>query len=41
MVTLIAASSFDETGQFVPGEYVVGLLASIFLRERSGREDCS
>ena len=32
---------FDETGQFVPGEYVVGLLASIFLRERSGSEDCS
>ena len=24
---------FDETGQFVPGEYVVGLLASIFLEK--------
>ena len=29
---------FDESGQFVPGEYVVGLLASIFLeRERGGK----
>ena len=29
---------FDETGQFVPGEYVVGLLASIFLeKEASAR----
>ena len=33
---LIAASSFDETGQFVPGEYVVGLLASIFLEKEVG-----
>ena len=24
---------FDETGQFVPGEYVVGLIASIFLEK--------
>jgi len=27
---------FDETGQFVPGEYVVGLLASIFLEKVMG-----
>jgi len=27
---------FDETGQFVPGEYVVGLLASIFLEKDAG-----
>jgi phosphomannomutase len=27
---------FDETGQFVPGEYVVGLLASIFLEKEAG-----
>jgi len=27
---------FDETGQFVPGEYVVGLLASIFLEKEYG-----
>ena len=32
---------FDETGQFVPGEYVVGLLAPIFLEKRGGCEDCS
>ena len=35
-VILIAASSFDEAGQFVPGEYVVGLLASIFLEKEAG-----
>jgi phosphomannomutase len=29
---------FDEAGEFVPGEYVVGLLASIFLdREQGGK----
>ena len=27
---------FDETGQFVPGEYVIGLLASIFLEKETG-----
>ena len=27
---------FDETGQFVPGEYVVGLLATIFLEKELG-----
>ena len=27
---------FDETGRFVPGEYVVGLLASIFLEKEVG-----
>jgi phosphomannomutase len=27
---------FDGTGQFVPGEYVVGLLASIFLEKETG-----
>ena len=27
---------FDETGQFVPGEYVVGLLANIFLEKEQG-----
>ena len=27
---------FDEVGQFVPGEYVVGLLASIFLEQEWG-----
>ena len=27
---------FDEAGQFVPGEYVVGLLASIFLEKELG-----
>ncbi len=27
---------FDETGQFVPGEYVVGLLAPIFLEKEAG-----
>ncbi len=27
---------FDETGQFVAGEYVVGLLASIFLEKEAG-----
>ncbi len=27
---------FDESGQFVPGEYVVGLLASVFLDREAG-----
>ena len=27
---------FDELGQFVPGEYVVGLLAEIFLNKEAG-----
>jgi phosphomannomutase len=27
---------FDETGKFVPGEYLVGLLASIFLEKEQG-----
>ena len=27
---------FDDAGQFVPGEYVVGLLASIFLEKETG-----
>ena len=27
---------FDDAGQFVPGEYVVGLLASIFLEKEAG-----
>ena len=27
---------FDETGQFIPGEYVVGLLASVFLEKELG-----
>ncbi|MDA0852858.1 MAG: phosphomannomutase [Proteobacteria bacterium] len=27
---------FDDTGQFVPGEYVVGLLANIFLEKEQG-----
>ena len=27
---------FDEAGQFVPGEYVVGLLATIFLEKETG-----
>ena len=27
---------FDEAGQFVPGEYVVGLLATIFLEKEQG-----
>jgi len=27
---------FDEAGRFVPGEYVVGLLASIFLEKEAG-----
>ena len=27
---------FDETGKFVPGEYVVGLLAAIFLDKEAG-----
>jgi phosphomannomutase len=27
---------FDEGGQFVPGEYVVGLLATIFLEKEAG-----
>jgi phosphomannomutase len=27
---------FDESGQFVPGEYVIGLLASIFLEKEAG-----
>jgi phosphomannomutase len=27
---------FDETGQFVPGEYVIGLLASFFLEKEAG-----
>ena len=27
---------FDESGQFVPGEYIVGLLASIFLEKEAG-----
>jgi len=29
---------FDEAGQFVPGEYVVGLLASIFLEKEAGAQ---
>ena len=36
MVISIAASSFDETGQFVPGEYVVGLLHPSFLEKEVG-----
>jgi phosphomannomutase len=35
MVTLIDVF-FDECGQFVPGEYVVGLLASMFLDREAG-----
>ena len=27
---------FDEAGQFVPGEYIVGLLASVFLEKEVG-----
>jgi phosphomannomutase len=27
---------FDEAGRFVPGEYLIGLLASIFLEKESG-----
>ena len=27
---------FDEAGQFIPGEYVVGLLATIFLEKEQG-----
>ncbi len=27
---------FDETGQFVPGEYVIGLIATIFLQKEAG-----
>ena len=27
---------FDETGKFVPGEYIVGLLATIFLEKEAG-----
>ena len=27
---------FDEAGQFVPGEYIVGLLSSIFLEKEAG-----
>jgi phosphomannomutase len=27
---------FDETGKFVPGEYLVGLLATIFLEKEQG-----
>jgi len=27
---------FDDTGQFIPGEYVVGLLATIFLEKETG-----
>jgi phosphomannomutase len=27
---------FDETGQFIPGEYVVGLLASVFFEKEVG-----
>ncbi len=27
---------FDENGQFVPGEYLVGLLASVFLEKEAG-----
>jgi phosphomannomutase len=27
---------FDETGQFVPGEYIIGLLASTFLEKEPG-----
>jgi len=27
---------FDELGQFVPGEYIVGLLASVFLNKEAG-----
>ncbi len=29
---------FNETGQFVPGEYVVSLLASIFLEKEAGAQ---
>jgi phosphomannomutase len=29
---------FDDAGQFVPGEYVVGLLASIFLEKEAGAQ---
>ena len=32
---------FDETGQFVPGEYVVGPTGIHLHGERSGREDRS
>ena len=27
---------FDETGAFVPGEYIIGLLANVFLEKEEG-----
>lgn len=32
---------FDETGAFVPGEYIIGLLANVFFRERGRCENCA
>ncbi|WP_142663080.1 phosphomannomutase [Paracoccus laeviglucosivorans] len=29
---------FDETGRFIPGEYIVGLLASVFLKKHPGEK---
>ena len=32
--TLTDAFFFDHTGGFIPGEYVVGLIAEVFLKEK-------
>ena len=29
---------FDHSGAFIPGEYVVGLLAQVFLTKKEGRQ---
>ena len=33
---LIAVFSFDSLGEFIPSEYIVGLLASVFLKKEPG-----
>ena len=37
-VILIVAFFFDHTGRFIPGEYVVGLLAEVFLAKHPGEK---
>ena len=36
MVILTDAFSFDNEGQFIPSEYIVGMLAEVFLNKEKG-----
>ena len=35
-MAILTVFIFDNAGQFVPGEYVVGLLGAIFLEKEEG-----